>query len=174
MGLGHLAAAFGNSPPPHRMLHECFRLRDPKAFNKELLPALDVIMGAYTTPWRRFGYSQAPVVLHSSPDPHGASMLALRAEVLLSVGILWAAGKKLGTVVVSSFKDARALMDWRSSQQDHHSGRPLRIWPLDNLQHSCAIHQQQRAIQALPEGEQSCTTHLSVHSFMCQFLQYFD
>ena len=45
MSLGHLAHAFMSSLPPHRMLHECFSIRDPETFDRELLPALDVIMG---------------------------------------------------------------------------------------------------------------------------------
>ena len=46
MSVGHLAAASsGSRPPPHRMLHECFRIRDPRAFDGGLLPALDAIMG---------------------------------------------------------------------------------------------------------------------------------
>ena len=57
-------------------------------------------------------------------------------------------------MVVSSIEEARSLMDWHSQQQDQHSGRPLRIWPLDNLRHSCAVQTQQRAIQALPQGTQ--------------------
>ena len=48
-GLGCLASARPGSPAPpaHRMLHECFQLRDPGAFDRSLLQALDVIMGEY-------------------------------------------------------------------------------------------------------------------------------
>ena len=73
--------------------------------------------------------------------------------LLLSVGVLLVAGKKLGTVVVNSIEEARALMEWHSRELDQLGGRPLRIWPLDNLRHSCLIQQQQRAIQAMPEGD---------------------
>ena len=45
MGLGHLAVGLGCSLPQHRMLHDCFRIRSPEAFDRELLPALDVILG---------------------------------------------------------------------------------------------------------------------------------
>ena len=62
---------------------------------------------------------------------------SLTWRLLLNVGRVLAAGKKLGTVVVSSMEEARALMDWHALEQDQHSGHPLRIWPLDNLRHSC-------------------------------------
>lgn len=41
--LGMLAGR--TAPPRHRMLHECFAIRSPETFNKELLRALDVIIG---------------------------------------------------------------------------------------------------------------------------------
>ena len=48
IGLGCLAAArLGRGPaaPAHRMLHACFRVRQPGGFDRSLLQALDVIMG---------------------------------------------------------------------------------------------------------------------------------
>ena len=90
---------------------------------------------------------------------------SLTWRLLLNVGRVLAAGKKLGTVVVSSMEEARALMDWHALEQDQHSGHPLRIWPLDNLRHSCPRQQQQRAIRALPKGTCSSTlTNIYLHA----------
>ena len=41
--LGMLAGR--TAPPRSRMLHECFAIKFPETFNKDLLRALDVIIG---------------------------------------------------------------------------------------------------------------------------------
>ena len=43
VSLGMLAGQ--TAPPPHRMLHECFTIRSPASFSKNLLRPLDVILG---------------------------------------------------------------------------------------------------------------------------------
>ena len=49
MSLGCLAAAQAGGPvvPPHRMLHECFRIKEPSGFDKSLLQALDIVIGEW-------------------------------------------------------------------------------------------------------------------------------
>ena len=107
MSLGCLAAAQAGGPvvPPHRMLHECFRIKEPSGFDKSLLQALDIVIGEWrlgicaegTQPT---GLCHMPIENFTARPPCPSNHCCV--------------GEKLDTVVVGSMQEAGAVMDWHA------------------------------------------------------------